>query len=507
MSFARRDFLKAVAIGAAGVFLPLPLAAKDSMQSPKRPNVIIFLADDLGYGDLGCYGHPFIKTPNLDKFASEGLRLTECYSASPICSPARAGLLTGRFPYKVGVYHLAGKSVHLRRQEKTIAELLGDVGYKCGFFGKWHLGNLNGKHPLPTEHGFDHYFATKGNCYPLNPDKFNRNGKAVGRLEGAYCDIIVEESFRWIDSLKNEEPFFIELCSSEPHTPIAPPPGYAEMYGAAEIKKSDDIKYGGVIRYPHIKEVDHKKKEYYGTITALDAAFGRLMGKLAQRKLTDNTIVIFTSDNGPEFPGGSTRWDKWRDYSWGSPGELRGMKRHLYEGGIRVPGIIRWPERIKPGSVSSEPVSSVDFLPTLNELCGVATKDDLQVDGVSIAGIFEEKSVKRTSPLCWNINFAGVPNMTMRSGDYMLVGFAGKRKAGQGFMQWLKDSELVRFELYDVKKDPAQTTDLASTNENHLKALIIQMKDLWKVIQQEGPNWPAGGVQGIGKPAVGTWWQ
>jgi arylsulfatase A len=141
----------------------------------------VFLTDDLGYGDLGCYGHPFIKTPNLDDLAAEGMRLTDCYSAAPICSPARAGLLTGRCSYRTGVYHLAGNRVHLRAQEKTIAELLQDGGYATCFLGKWHLGSFDGRHPLPGDQGFDHWFATEVNSFdgPQNPKNFVRNGKPV----------------------------------------------------------------------------------------------------------------------------------------------------------------------------------------------------------------------------------------------------------------------------------------------------------------------------------------
>jgi len=176
------------------------------------------------------------------------------------------------------------------------------------------------------------------------------------------------------------------------------------------------------------------------------------------------------------------------------------MKRHLYEGGIRVPGIIRWPRRIKAGSVSAEPISSVDFLPTLCELSGAAVPTDRTLDGVSITPVFEGKSLKRTRPLCWNINYTGVPNMAMRMGDEVLLGFAEEPKAGQSIMEWVKTTKMARFELYNLKTDVSQKIDLARRKTEHLNTLIGQMNQIWQELQQAGPTWPrAGGI----KPAVG----
>ncbi|MHC4756694.1 MAG: sulfatase-like hydrolase/transferase, partial [Planctomycetota bacterium] len=205
-SFSRRDFLRCLGLGTGALFLNSVVKGQQPPPS-KRPNVIVFLADDLGYGDLGCYGHPFIKTPNLDKFARQGTRFTDCYSAAPICSPSRAALLTGRFSYRVGVYHLAGNSVHLRNQEKTIAELLGQAGYATCFLGKWHLGKFDGRHPTPSDQGFDHWFATPTSCSPKNPEDFIRNGKTVGKMKGWYCDLIVEEAAQWLKKLDPAKPF------------------------------------------------------------------------------------------------------------------------------------------------------------------------------------------------------------------------------------------------------------------------------------------------------------
>jgi arylsulfatase A len=467
-----------------------------------RPNVVVVLTDDLGYGDLGCYSHPFIRTPNLDNFAAEGMRLTDCYSAAPICSPARAGLLTGRCSYRTGVYHLAGNKVHLRAQEKTIAELLHDAGYATCFLGKWHLGSFDGRHPLPGDQGFDHWFATEVNSFdgPQNPEKFVRNGNEVGQTKGWYCDVVVDEAVDWLKKRRPDQPFFLEICTHEPHTPLDPPAQYRRMYDTPQVRKLEkSLNYGSVPRYPE-DNTPQEKRYYYGTVTQLDSAFGRLMEALDEMGLAENTLVIFTSDNGPEYPGGSTRVDSIRRRSAGTPGNLRGMKRHLYEGGIRVPGIIRWPKRIKPGWVCAEPISSVDFLPTLCELAGAQVPTDRILDGVSITPVFEGKRLQRTRPLCWNINYTGVPNMAMRMGDEVLLGFAEKPAAGQRIMEWVKTTKMARFELYNLRTDVSQKIDLASHKTEHLQSLIDQMNQLWRELQREGPTWPsAGGI----KPAVG----
>jgi arylsulfatase A len=467
-----------------------------------RPNVVVFLTDDLGYGDLGCYGHPFIRTPNLDNFAAKGMRLTDCYSAAPICSPARAGLLTGRCSYRTGVYHLAGNHVHLRAQETTIAELLHEAGYATCFLGKWHLGSFDGRHPLPGEQGFDHWFATEVNSFGglQNPKNFVRNGKPVGQTKGWYCDVVVDEAVDWLKKRRPDRPFFIEICTHEPHTPLDPPAQYRRMYDTAEVRRLEKkLDYGRVPRYPE-DNTPQEKRYYYGTVTQLDGAFGRLMEALDEMGLTENTLVIFTSDNGPEYPGGSTGLDCLRRLCAGTPGNLRGMKRQLYEGGIRVPGIIRWPKRIKAGRVCTEPISSVDLLPTLCELSGAPMPTDRTLDGVSITPAFEGESLQRSRPLCWNINYTGVPNMAMRMGDEVLLGFAEKPAAGQRIMEWVKTTKMARFELYNLRTDVSQKIDLTSERPEHLQSLINQMNQLWRELQREGATWPsAGGI----KPAVG----
>jgi arylsulfatase A len=214
--------------------------------------------------------------------------------------------------------------------------------------------------------------------------------------------------------------------------------------------------------------------------------------------LTKDTMVLFTSDNGPEYPGGSTARDRNRDLCGGSPGRLRGMKRHLYEGGIRVPGIIRRPGHVRAGSRCTVAAGSIDILPTFCELAGVRTLPDRTIDGISIVPLLTGKAIKRSKPLCWNINYTAAPNMTIRSGDHVVVGFASKPSEGQTLMQWIKTANLKRFEMYDVRKDPAQKEELSVLQPVRLENLVSQMKEMWADLKKAGPVWE--GYKGAIKP-------
>ncbi|MCX7886653.1 MAG: sulfatase-like hydrolase/transferase, partial [Verrucomicrobiae bacterium] len=248
-----------------------------------KPNILLVLCDDLGYGDLRCYGNKTVHTPHLDQLAAEGLRLTSCYAAHANCSPSRMALMTGRTPMRAGIRTAIplGSPMHLRQSEITIATLLKAAGYTTCHVGKWHLnGGLDRQdQPQPSDHGFDHWFSTQNNALPChrNPDNFFRNGHPVGKLEGYSAHIVVDEAIRWLDRRNQSKPFFLYVCFHEPHEPIATAPKYAKLYS------SDDPSYSA----------------FYGNITQLDDAFGRLMRALDQRGLRDNTLVFLTSDNGP----------------------------------------------------------------------------------------------------------------------------------------------------------------------------------------------------------------
>lgn len=470
-----------------------------------KPNIIIFLVDDLGYGDLGCYGNPIIKTPNIDRFATEGVRLTDCHSAATVCSPSRAALLTGRNPYRSGFYDILGSfNCYLQGWEITLPELLKPAGYSTCFVGKWHLSqiNNNGKNngensqPSPGEQGFDHWLATSLNAFegPRNVKKLARNGAPLGPVSGSYCDIIVKEACDWIGLQKKDQPFFLEICPHEPHTPIDPPEEYSEPYRNATVDSLEKtIKYGGVPRPAGIAK--HKDK-YYGTVTQLDHAFGQLMKFLEANGLSNNTLVIFTSDNGPESPVNFDEsrglWkDTIRDQCFGTPGLLRGMKRFTYEGGHRVPGIVRWPSKIPAGIVSDKLVNGIDFFSTICAIAGAKQPDDRAIDGKNIWPALLNRPPDKNRSIMWLLQlnedmYPKMPDMSMRYREYTLIGRMPPKADSVTLLNWMYHSLPEKFELYNIIKDPEQQFDIADQHPRLLRKLIPMMTKMWINIRDEG---------------------
>ena len=459
---SRRDFLKIMGMGAAAMILPHWLHGCGKIR--KRPNFIVVLCDDLGYGDPGCYGHPHIRTPNIDRFAGEGMKFTDCYAGAPVCSPARAAMLTGRTPHRCGIYdyipghgyHGRGpiyKDMHLKTEEISVATLLKNTGYATCHLGKWHLNvqfDSFGS-PTPADHGFDYWFSTMSNARPShqNPDNFVRNGTPVGKLEGYAAELIADEGIDWLlNKWDMNRPFCMFVWFHEPHEPIATDERFMKMYEG------------------------HKEAIYYGNVTQIDHAFGRLMKTVDELNLRDETFVMFTSDNGPE----TLNRYKGAHRSFGTPGPLRGMKLHMYEGGIRVPGIIRWTGHIQPGSVSHEPINGTDVLPTLCALAGVKEPGDRPIDGVSIVPLFTGGKVERKAPLYWQYDIALSSPFTvaMRRGDWKI----------------LADTDLTKFELYNLRNDIGENHNLAESEPEHLEAMKKTLMKLHAEIDAEAPVWP-----------------
>ena len=444
------------------------------VNAAERPNILMVLSDDLGYGDLACFGCKDVQTPNLDRFASESLKLTSCYAGHPNCSPSRTALMTGRTPTRVGVRDWIPEDspVHVRASEITVARLLQQAGYNTCHVGKWHLNGEFNKptQPQPPDHGFDYWFSTQNNAYPNhhNPDNFVRNGKEAGRIEGYAAHIVADEALHWLLNVRDKsKPFFLYCCFHEPHEPIASDDKYAKLY------PSDDPSYSA----------------HHGNITQMDDAFGRLMRALDEQGLRENTFVFFSSDNGPAI----TPY-----HPHGSAGPLRGKKGALYEDGIRVPGMLRWPGHTKPGSVSDEPVGFVDFLPTVCELTGIVPPSDRRLDGASFLPVVEGKSVVREQPLYWHFNRAtSTAKVALRSGDWKILAALDQSPAQrsnditeEGEREF-KSASLIHFELYNLKEDIGETKDLAATQPAKLEELRAVLQPLYEQVRAESPIWPA----------------
>ena len=437
----------------AASFSHQPAAAPAAAASPARPNIVLFLADDLGYGELGCYGNTAAITPNLDRFAAEGLRLTDCHSASSVCSPSRSSLLTGRTPYRNGVvtWIPEGSPIHLRTTEIALPKLLRAAGYDTCHVGKWHLnGKFNSpEQPQPDAHGYGWWLATQNNAAPSHafPANFVRNGTAIGKVDDYSAPFIAREAVTWLrEKRAAAKPFFLAVWTHEPHYPIASAERYEKL---------------------HAGIADPEERTYRANITQLDDAFGTVMKALDELGVADDTLVFFTSDNGPEGEG-----DK--GPGRGLAGPLRGRKRSMYEGGHRVPGIVRWPGKVEPGATSDLPVIGSDFFPTALAAAGVEPPAGVTLDGANLLPAFAGKPAKRPGPLYWR--WGGM--VAYREGPWKIVAD--------------ENETLEKPELYDLSADLAERTDLAAREPERLSAMMARLRAYQAELAAEAPTWPAG---------------
>jgi uncharacterized sulfatase len=424
-----------------------------SAQTVERPNIIIILADDLGWADLPSYGHPFHETPNLDRLAKEGMRFTQFY-AGPVCSPTRANLQSGRDQARFGItQHIPGHRrpfaklsdpevpKQLPLEVKTFAERLGEAGYKTGYFGKWHLG---GEGFGPGEQGWQTALEAKGNVVSTKV-----NGKTEPER---MADFLAQKATIFIEENK-DRPFLLQVSHAAVHIPLSTTPALQAKY---EGKRK-------VPGYPC-------NPEYAGLLEELDHSVGRILDTVEKLGLKEKTLIVFLSDNG-----GLEHEQGGKVVTTNKP--LRGEKGTLYEGGIRVPAIMRWAGEVPAGTVCDVPVISMDLYPTLMHLAGVKLDEAAatELDGTSLAGLLKDpKSAPEREALYWHLPHYhhSTPASAIRSGDWKLIEF-------------FEGNEL---ELYNLKADPSETLNMVAMEKAQAEELRVALA-AWR--QKVGARLPA----------------
>jgi arylsulfatase A-like enzyme len=451
-------FLTFVAALVAG---PSSAPAADAL----RPNVIFILADDLGWGDLACYGHPQIKTPNLDRLAKEGTLFTQFYVCGSVCSPSRCAFFTGQYPSRHKIHgHYAtpaqntarGMSQFLDPAVPNVATLLKQAGYRTAHVGKWHLGSNSGG-PPPEKYGFD-FVGTS--------ERGGANGPAADpHFRAKSTALFVDESLKFLadhNKAHKDQPFYLQLWTLVPHATLNPTDEQLAPYARL---------HPGGPNFPHTSAAEI----FYASVTDLDNQIGRLLEGLEKLGLADKTLVVFSSDNGPEDIHIANAGHS----GVGSAGPFRGRKRSLYEGGIRVPFIVRWLGHVPAGRIDDRSVvAGCDLVPTLAKLAGVTLPKDHALDGEDVSDILLGDSRPRKTTLYWNWRFriAGEvmhhsPQLAIREGDYKL----------------LMNPDKSRVELYDIPQDPAQLSNLAEKHANLVERMSEKLL-AWHGTLPAGPT-------------------
>lgn len=439
----RREALGMLGTGLAGGLLARGEGAAVAPEATRSPNIIVVFADDLGYGDLSCYGAPLIRTPNLDRMAEEGIRFTDFHCSAAVCSPSRAGLLTGRYHIRMGINRVffPQSKDGLDTSEITVARLLKEQGYATACIGKWHLGHL--PHYLPMQHGFDYYFGL-----PYSNDMFvkDRGDPPVPLLRGS--DIIeqpvdqttlvrryTEEAVRFIGEHR-DTPFFLYLPHNMPHVPLH----VSEAFSG----KSKGGLYGDVIE-------------------EIDWGIGEILEALRENGVDENTLMIFTSDNGPWLVKGK---------DGGSAGPLRAGKGTTFEGGMRVPCVMRWPGRIEAGRVERSLACTLDFLPTFVRLAGGTPPTDRVLDGEDIRPVLFGEGPRPSQEFHY---FHQGEYQAYRSGKWKL-----KRPfKGNIYGEASEHGTL----LFDLEADPGEQNNLAEAQPERVKAMEQAMERFWASLQ------------------------
>jgi len=445
-----------VALGAS--VIPLPALGA----SPPRPNVILIMTDDQGYGDLHCHGNAMIRTPNLDRLHADSIRFTQ-FHVDPTCSPTRSALMTGRYSTRTGVWHtIMGRSI-LYREEVTLANLLGDAGYVTGIFGKWHLGD---NYPFrPRDRGFHEAVVNGGGGVTQTPDYWNNtyfddtyfHNETPEKYEGYCTDVFFNQALRFVEQHKNQDrPFFLYLPTNVPHGPLRVAESYSRYYEDQGVPKG--------------------MAQFYGMIENFDENLGRLLAKLKEWNLEENTILIYMTDNGTGSGVAEQRPakpDAWTGFNDG----MRGIKGSPYEGGHRVPFFIRWPKAgWKTDRDIPQLAAHIDVLPTVLDLCGVTLPEDrdLHLDGRSLAPLLRGQSRN------W-------PERTLFVHSQRIEYPEKWRQSSVMTDRW-------RFvngrELFDLPADPGQTTDVSKKHPDVVQTLRNAYEGWWESLKPAFDDYP-----------------
>ncbi|MCC6796255.1 MAG: arylsulfatase [Candidatus Hydrogenedentes bacterium] len=449
---SRREFIQQSALLAAGASTLTAFQTRDTVAAERRPNVLLILTDDHGYGDLGCYGNQYLKTPNIDRLHAESTRLTQ-YHNSPVCTPTRASLMTGRYNYRTCAIDTFRGRAMMHPNEVTIAEMFSFAGYKTGIFGKWHLGDC---FPMRAcDRGFHESLVLRGGGLK-QPSEFPgcggyfdpiliRDGKPEPHK--GYCtDIFAAETIAFMERHK-DEPFFAYLPTNAPHSPLIVDDKYAEPY----------LKMG----------LDEKTAKFYGMVANIDENVGRVLDAIDRLGIRENTIVLFMTDNGTQAPADAPRFNA----------NMRGQKGTVYEGGIRVPCFVRWPGKVPAGKDIDRLTAHIDIAPTLLKLCGISAPAGPKMDGRSAAALLtgtNDEWPERTLFFQWHRGDVPEPyvNCCARTQRYKLVNGV---------------------ELYDLEVNPAEADDIA-----------VQHPDIVKRLRSEYETWfgEVSGTRGYDPPEI-----
>jgi arylsulfatase A-like enzyme len=474
----------ALVLGLLALAAELPAYSAEGAAAPGKPDIIFILADDMGWGELGCYGQKVIGTPAIDRMASEGIRFTRFYAGSTVCAPSRSVLMTGLHTGHTRVRGNAGlkdtSPQSLRDEDVTVAEVLRKAGYRTACIGKWGLG-LPGEEGVPERQGFDEFFGFLSQHHAHNhyPDYLYRNGEKVpipnvvtpvGEGGAGYAtkrvqyagDLFAEEALAFVER-NRDRPFFLYLAVTVPH---------ANNERGGALKDGMEVPDHGVYAG---RDWPDPQKGHAAMISRLDSDVGRLRGKLEELGIASRTVVFFSSDNGPHKEGGA------KPEFFDSNGPLRGIKRDLTDGGIRVPCIAWWPGRIRP-AVSDHIGCFWDFLPTAADLAGAEVPS--AIDGLSLAPALLGMGVqKKHDSLYWEFHEGGASQAVLLEGRW------------KGIRLKRRDAPI---QLHDLESDPGEERDVAGEHPE----IVRRIEEVFRTARTESPLWPLEDAKKAGRKRI-----